>query len=175
MITVAPTRIMVDPERLTDGTTAKALETAQAVVVWTDAATANRLAARVRELQPAVPLYLCRKAVANDAIGENQSSCRACGKKDSDRWVAGAPESREAWAGFCRRYRLRFGAEPGVGAAEAYDAVRVLAASLRQSGPNRARLRDALAGISAFAGASGAISFDHAGNNTSQLRLLKLQ
>ena len=50
------------------------------------------------------------------------------------------------------------------GAAEAYDAVRILAASLRQSGPNRARLRDALAAVSAFPGASGGISFDHAGN-----------
>jgi len=36
-------------------------------------------------------------------------------------------------------------------------------------------LRDALAGISTFNGASGVISFDHAGNNTSQVTLLKLK
>jgi ABC-type branched-subunit amino acid transport system substrate-binding protein len=78
-------------------------------------------------------------------------------------------------AAFAQRYRQRFGAEPGIGATEGYDAVRVLAASLRQSGPNRVRLRDALAGVSAFAGASGIISFDHAGNDTSKVTLLKLK
>ena len=62
-----------------------------------------------------------------------------------------------------------------LGAAEAYDALRILAASLRQSGPNRARLRDALASVSTFAGASGIISFDHAGNDTSQVTILKLR
>ena len=75
---------------------------------------------------------------------------------------------------FAQRYRQRFGAEPGIGAAEAYDAVRVLAASLRQSGPNRARLRDALGQVSAFAGASGVISFDHAGNDLTQISLVRL-
>ena len=153
MNAVAPTQIVVDPEKLAEGTAWKELATAQAVVIWTDAATANRIAARVREVQPTVPLYLCRKAAEGDSSGENQPPCPACGNQDADRWIAAAPESREVWAGFYQRYRRRFGAEPGIGAAEAYDAVRVLAASLRQSGPNRARLRDALAGVSAFAGA----------------------
>ncbi len=172
---VAPTQIVVGPGEFPEETAGKALATAQAVVIWTDTATANRLAARVRELQPTVPLYLCRKAAASDASGERQPPCPACSNQDAGQWIAAAPESREVWAGFSQRYRQRFGAEPGIGAAQAYDAVRLLAASLRQSGPNRAHLRDALAGISAFAGASGIISFDHAGNDTSQVTLLKLK
>ena len=85
------------------------------------------------------------------------------------------PEVRAVPRSFSQRYRQRFGTEPGIGAAEAYDAVRVLAVSLRQSGPNRARLRDALAGVSAFLGASGIIAFDHAGNDQSQATLLRIK
>jgi branched-chain amino acid transport system substrate-binding protein len=172
MNAAAPTRIVVDSAKLPEGTE---LETAQAVVIWSDAATADRLAARVRELQPTVPLYLCRKAAESDSNGESGPPCSAGANQGAGRWIASAPDSREVRADFCRRYHHRFGAEPGIGAAEAYDAVRVLAASLRQSGPNRVRLRDALAGVSAFAGASGVISFDHAGNDTSWVTLVKLR
>jgi branched-chain amino acid transport system substrate-binding protein len=173
MNAVAPARIVVGPENLTEETIGKELATAQAVVIWSDTATASRLIARVRELRPTVPIYLCRKAAAGDSNGETRLLCPACGEKDAGQWIASAPENRELWADFYRRYRQSFGAEPGIGAAEAYDAVRLLAVSLRQSGPNRARLRDALAGVSAFAGASGVISFDHAGNDHTQLTLLK--
>jgi branched-chain amino acid transport system substrate-binding protein len=90
-------------------------------------------------------------------------------------WATQAPDAPSSpHEAFAQRYRQRFGAEPGIGAAEAYDAVRVLAASLRQSGPNRARLRDALDQVSAFAGASGVISFDHAGNDLTRPTLVRL-
>ena len=171
----APTRIIVEPGKFPEETVWKQLATAQAAVIWTDAPTAHRLAARVRELQPTAPLYLCRKAAEGNSSEEGRPPCSACGHNDANRWIAAVPENRKVWAGFYERYCLRFGAQPGIGAAEAYDAVRILAASLRQSGPNRTRLRDALAGVSAFNGASGVISFDHAGNNTSQVTLLKLK
>jgi branched-chain amino acid transport system substrate-binding protein len=175
MNAVAPVQIVVDPEKLAEGTPAEQLASAQAVVIWADATLANRITARVREVQPTVPLYLCRKAAEGDSGSENRPFCPDCGDQDSNRWTAAAPESREVWADFYINFRLRFGAEPGLGAAETYDAVRVLAASLRQSGPNRARLRDALAGVSAFAGAAGVISLDHAGNDTAPVTLLKLR
>jgi branched-chain amino acid transport system substrate-binding protein len=85
-----------------------------------------------------------------------------------------APSSPKSWETFRDRYRERFGDEPSLTAAEAYDAVRVLAASLRKSGPNRARLRDALNQVSTFNGASGIISFDHAGNDMTQTTLMRL-
>ncbi len=172
--TVAPARILVDPAKLSARTTWKELETAQCVVIWTDAAAAKLLTARVRELRPGVPLYLCRKAAEGESSDEHRKPCPAC-DNDDQRWIAATPQSREVSERFSERYRHRFGAEPGLGAAEAYDAVRVLAIALRQSGPNRARLRDALAGVSAFPGVAGGISFDHAGNNTSPVTLVKLR
>ena len=170
---VAPTQIVVDPEKLTAATAGIELNTAQAVVIWTDAPTAHRLAARVREVQPTIPLYLCRKAAEGDSSAATQPPGLARGN-DAVRWIASGPENPEARADFCRHYRQRFGAEPGIGARQAYDAVRILAASLRQSGPNRARLRDALGQVSAFAGASGIISFDHAGNDLTPTTLVHL-
>jgi ABC-type branched-subunit amino acid transport system substrate-binding protein len=67
------------------------------------------------------------------------------------------------------------GTAPSLAAAEVYDAVRLVAAGLRQSGPNRARLRDSLARVRDFAGVSGTISFDGAGNNRAEVALAPLK
>jgi branched-chain amino acid transport system substrate-binding protein len=175
MNALAPTRIIVEPEKPVRETLQDELQGAQAVVIWADAETANRLVARVREELPSTPLYLCRKAAQGDWSGPSPSRCRACADEDPRIWTAEPPTGQAASrASFEQRYRQRFGAEPGIGAAQAYDAVRVLAASLRQSGPNRARLRDALAGVSGFQGASGLISFDHAGNDLTTVTLTRL-
>jgi branched-chain amino acid transport system substrate-binding protein len=171
----APVKIIVEPEKPLAETLQDKLEDAQAVVIWTGAVTANRLVARVREELPSAALYLCRKAAQGDWSSPSQPRCRACADEDPGIWTAEPPAGQAASrAGFEQRYRQRFGAEPGIGAAQAYDAVRILAASLRQSGPNRARLRDALAGVSGFPGASGVISFDHAGNDLTAVTLIRL-
>src|SRR5208282_1001935 len=77
-------------------------------------------------------------------------------------------------ASFEKHYRERAGTIAAPAAAQAYDAVRVLATALRRSGPNRARLRDALAKLSPYAGASGVISFDPAGNDLSDVTVVRL-
>lgn len=170
-----PARIIVEPEKPLTETLPDKLQGAQAVVIWTNGETANRLVQRLREELPSTPLYLCRKAAQGDWTGSSPSRCRACAAEDPGIWTAEPPAGQAASrASFEQRYRQRFGAEPGIGAAQAYDAVRVLAASLRQSGPNRARLRDALAGVSGFPGASGLISFDHAGNDLTRTTLVRL-
>ena len=170
-----PQRIVVEPEKLAGDEFRKTVEGVQAVVVWTDAPTANLLVARLREDLPNIPLYLSRKAAQGDWSNSSQPHCRACASEDPGVWTTQAPEAQSTpHEAFAERYRQRFGVAPGIGAAQAYDAVRIAAQSLRQSGPNRARLRDALAGITSFRGASGAISFDHAGNDTSQVTLFRL-
>ncbi len=171
----APSRIALEPEKSLADTSLAGLESAQAVVIWADAATATLLAARLRETLPSAPLYLCRKAVQDNGSALTGPRCRACADGGAGVWTAVAPEGQPgSRAGFEQRYRQRFGAEPGMGAAQAYDAVSILAASLRQSGPNRARLRDALAQVSAFPGIAGLISFDHAGNDLTAVTLTRL-
>ena len=152
------------------------LEGMQAVVIWTESTVAARLVPSIREVLPSVPIYLCRKAVEGDRSELARPRCRACAVEDSGLWTVQTQEgSDDRRARFVQCYRQRFGADSSVAAAQTYDAVRVLAASLRRSGPNRARLRDVLAGISGFAGVSGVISFDHAGNDTSAVTLVQLK
>ena len=151
------------------------LTSAQAVVIWADATIASDVLTRVQEVAHSAPVYLCRKAVEggwNNPIGRTCSGCR---KQVAGEWIAAPPANPKSRETFSQRYRERFGDAPTLSAAEAYDAVRVLASSIRKSGPNRARLRDALSQISAFDGASGTISFDHAGNDTTELTLLRLR
>ena len=171
----APNRIMVEANKLVGDELPEKLETAQAVVIWTDAPTASLLVARLREDLPTAPLYLSRKAAQGDWSAVPQPHCRACASEDPGVWTTQAPEAQSTpHEAFAQRYLQRFGVAPGIGAAQAYDAVRVVAQSLRQSGPNRARLRDALAGVTSFSAASGTISFDHAGNDTTQITLARL-
>jgi branched-chain amino acid transport system substrate-binding protein len=174
MSTPAPTRIIIESGKLPGQAAMKGLETAQAIVIWTDAAAANLLTARIRNSLPTVPVYLCARAAEGDPGNNGQLPCPTCASQDGNQWIASA-ESPEAWRAFRQRYQKLYGTEPGLGAAEAYDGVRILAAALCRSGPNRARLRDALAGISGFPGAAGVISFDRAGNDTSPVVLLKLR
>ena len=106
------------------------------------------------------------------------SSLRPAGSSDTEQnniWIV-TPRLAESplRESFEKRFRARAGALPTPAAAQAYDAVRILAAALRRSGPNRARLRDALAELSPYAGASGVISFDRAGNDLSDVTLVRL-
>jgi branched-chain amino acid transport system substrate-binding protein len=170
-----PLEAVVDSGKIVDILAQPDLARAQAVVVWTDAPTATRIAARLRDLRATVPVYVCRKAAENGEGAVSQPPCAACGSHGAAPWISSSQSSPEAHAEFARRYHQRFGTEPAIAAAEAYDAVRILAISLRQSGPNRTRLRDTLATVDGFAGASGIISFDHAGNDTTQVTLPKME
>ena len=60
---------------------------------------------------------------------------------------------------FLGAFQQRFGATPSLAAATAWDAVRIVAAAIERSGPDRARVRDAIGRTEAFAGASGPIDF----------------
>jgi branched-chain amino acid transport system substrate-binding protein len=136
----------------------------QALVFWTGHETAAKLVPPLSKAFPMAPIYLCQEA--------------SQGRFDpgsTNIWVA-APglEEHALRESFEKRYRARAGVSPAPAAAQAYDAVRLLAAALRRSGPNRARLRDALADLPRFSGASGVISFDHAGNDLSAVTLVRL-
>jgi branched-chain amino acid transport system substrate-binding protein len=139
----------------------------EAIVLWTCAATAAQLLEGISGT--CAGIYFCRKALEEPLI----SAVR--GKQNL--WITA---SRIAGSGsenvtFAERYRARTGAAPGPAAAEVYDAVRLIAAGLRESGPNRARLRDALAARGEYRGASGIIAFDGAGNNQAEVALVPLR
>jgi branched-chain amino acid transport system substrate-binding protein len=72
---------------------------------------------------------------------------------------------------FRARFVIRFQHPPDAAAAHAYDAVTLVVAAIRKSGPNRARLRDAIQALSPYQGVSGKIEWDALGRNTRPVRL----
>ena len=137
----------------------------EALVFWTGQEMAARWVLSFRKAFPKALVYLCHEA-AQAKFERDQENIWTVAPR-----LAGSPQ-RET---FEKRYRARAGILPVPAAAQAYDAVRVLAATLCRSGPNRARLRDALAALSSYSGASGTISFDHAGNDLSDVTLVRLR
>jgi len=69
---------------------------------------------------------------------------------------------------FVHAYQRKYGSRPCASAAYTYDAVRLLVQSLRKSGLNRARLREAIASLGDYQGVTGGVSWDHAGGNQAQ-------
>jgi len=152
----------------------------EAVVLWTDHDLAAELLPLIRHGKPTMPVYLCRKAaeIAGMRVGEPSPARPAQGEgNDAEIWVAASPAkgAGSARQEFEKRFRDRTGTMPSAAAAEAYDAVHVVAAALRHAGANRARVRDVLAAGTSFQGATGAISFDSAGNERGDIVVVRLQ
>lgn len=84
---------------------------------------------------------------------------------------------------FVREFRSRYGQSPDAFAAQAYDAVRLVAVAVKRLGPgayqsqdrvDRAKLRDALAATQDFPGVTGTITFDRLGNPARDVQLLRV-
>jgi branched-chain amino acid transport system substrate-binding protein len=65
-----------------------------------------------------------------------------------------------AWTGFVARFEKRYGMKPEVYAAYGYDGAQMLIAAIKKVGPNRWRIRDAMAGIDRYRGVTGQMRFD---------------
>jgi len=85
-----------------------------------------------------------------------------------------------SWVGspapaFRDRFAARFGGTPDYTAACAYDSVRIVVAAIREAGLNRARIRDAIANLAPYEGASGRIEWDEFGQNRRPPALAAIQ
>lgn len=142
----------------------------QAVVFWTSSQLETQLLPQARRVAPSAMIYLCRKAA--QLAGEDQSGTG----DEAKGWAAttGSSAAGASRRSFEQRYILRTGATPGLAAAQAYDAVRMLTGALRFVGANRVLLRDRMAVGTAFQGVSGMISFDPAGNLSGEGVTVKL-
>lgn len=151
----------------------------EAVVLWTGPESANELVPLIRRERPHVPVYLCSNAAqlaANGASEPPNAPSALAERNERETWVAISSGGSEDTRGeFERHFRERAGIAPSIAAAQAYDAVHAIAAALRRTGPNRARLRDRLAAMTENHGASGLISFDSAGNIRSDVVVVKLR
>jgi len=143
----------------------------QAIVLWASADAAVRVLAELRRSHSDAVLYVCHKALQPAFIGATRAP------ETPTIWIAATKENipPTSFANFEQRFRERLGTTPNPAAREMYDALRLIAAGVRAAGPNRARLRDALAKLGPYQGVSGLISFDGAGNNQAEVALVPLR
>jgi branched-chain amino acid transport system substrate-binding protein len=140
----------------------------QAVVLWSRAAIAAEVLEKLREEHSTAEVYVCHKALQGPFI-------RAARATRIPRLWTASVNPVLPLDEFDRRFRERTGTGSTPAARAMYDAVRLIAAGVCEAGPNRARLRDRLAKVEKYAGVSGLISFDGAGNNRAQAALMQLE
>jgi ABC-type branched-subunit amino acid transport system substrate-binding protein len=126
------------------------------LVVWGDAGDAGRAVQQARAAGIAVPIFGCSRMHQTDFLEI------AGGAAEGAVLVAVInPESADpAWVRFRDAYRARWGADPDMYAAHAYDGMNLIVGAIRRAGPNRARVRDALFELGTVRGATGTIVFD---------------
>jgi branched-chain amino acid transport system substrate-binding protein len=150
----------------------------QAIVFWTQPEIAKKLLRAILVNGIHAPIYLSQET-AQEGSGLKLLTENTAGVKDPSGagiyTVASGLEATPSRESFTRRYQAATGSLPGPVAAEAYDAVRMIARAVRETGPNRARVRDHLSNARDVAGVSGKISFDSQGNNLADVGLVRLQ
>ena len=129
-----------------------------AMVVLAPAETAGRLVAELR-----------RRGFAGELVGGSTLALASFGR------VAGAAaegvvapllwQPSPEWDSFARMYENRWREPPDHGAAQSYDAVRLVADAVRRAGLNRARIRDAVRDLAPWEGVAGIVRWDALGRN----------
>ncbi len=76
---------------------------------------------------------------------------------------------------FTKKFRDTFGKDPDPNAAQTYDAVMVLGAAIEKAGPDKAKLRDALAATKNYPGVTGIISFDKTGDSPRDMMVIQIK
>ena len=157
----------------------EALQTSQpdAIVVWTDAPVAEDLLAIIRADRPAVPVFLCRKAAQlkmSQAIVPIPLASRQVHSSAESFTVDFAVRIQISSGDFEKSYAARTGKNPGLAAADAYQAVRMIAAAIRHTGASRTLLREYFADQRKTGDTDRDMPFDPAGNSAEPFTIIRL-
>ncbi|MFH1009474.1 MAG: penicillin-binding protein activator [Candidatus Latescibacterota bacterium] len=76
---------------------------------------------------------------------------------------------------FVDAYRMKYGEDPGIVTALAYDALTLVVRTFEAGAPDRKSMRDGLARTRGFEGAAGTISFSEDGRANEEVYLLKIE
>ncbi len=150
----------------------------QAIVLWTRADVAQRFLPMLRAAGISIPVYFSQQAAqaGSSLTLTSTGATRESAANSISTWtIAARTEDTATRESFATRYLQQTGRPPSAAAAEAYDAACLTVRALRAAGPNRARMRDQLGQTHDYSGASGTISFDREGNNTTQVHLVALR
>jgi ABC-type branched-subunit amino acid transport system substrate-binding protein len=143
----------------------------EAVLLWTDDWHAARIIRQMRQRGMKQPVFGTDRLVTEEFL---DSAKEAAEGVTVTTWM-NPSRNDPGWVGFQSTYRERFGQDPGVFGAYAYDAARMTVAAIRKVGLNRARIRDALMDIRSYRGVAGTMQFDVTSNNISPPRLASVK
>ena len=175
-----PEEFVLDPQKpdFSSVMTSVRADSPQAIVLWTNAETTQTLLTMLQAVGVSADVYLSQQAAEAES-GLTLTSSDVKGERAASSlfaWtIGGLGEDSAGRKSFAMRYIQQTGKPPSAAAAEAYDAICLAVRALREAGPNRARVRNVLAGTRDYSGASGTISFDHEGNNTTQVHLVEMR
>jgi ABC-type branched-subunit amino acid transport system substrate-binding protein len=142
-----------------------------AVVLWGEPEDAGRAAAALRKAGVTAPLYGPERLYGPAFLAAAGGAAEGM----TITYPFDPTRTDGTWTGFVERFKKRTGAEPDAFAAYAYDGTRILLRAIRTAGPNRFRIRDAVAAVRTYGGVTGTMVFDPTFNNLAPLTLVRVK
>ena len=143
----------------------------EAIVLWGNASDTAAIVREIGRRKMPLRIFGCDRLVSRtflDQAGEAAEGVVAVATYDPTRDDA----RLEA---FVEAFKARFDHEPNAFAAHAYDGANILFDAVRKAGPNRVRIRDALAKYTHYDGVTGPIDFDTTLNDIGPVYITSVQ
>lgn len=144
-----------------------------AVLIWANARESALVLNQMRKMNMQQPVYASDRVVSEEFLklaGENAEGVVSTSPYNP---LADSPQLRA----FQESYRERFGKEPDVYAAHAYDGMSLIVKAIDQVGLNRVLIRDILTDLETFQGypgVTGEIIFDETWNDIGEIWMAKV-
>lgn len=142
-----------------------------ALVVWGEAELAGKALKRARELGLDVPAYGPARVISDQFLADAGDAAEGFVAVSTFDPTSANPE----WTAFRNAYRERWGEEPDGFAAHGYDGMNLVLDAVRKAGLNRVRIRNALAAVERYQGATGLIVFDNTFNDVGPVYLATVE
>ncbi|MGI9530770.1 ABC transporter substrate-binding protein [Lutimonas sp.] len=172
---------MMIEERFNDGETDFSMQlenikrvSPDAILIWANAKESGLIVKQLREMGMDFPIYASDRIVSNEFL------------EIAGDWAEGIVATcpynptaeNEQYVQFQQDYRARFGLEPDVFAAHAYDGMNLIVEAIRKVGLNRVLIRDVLTDLTTFQGyqgVTGEIVLDESWNDIGEIWMAKVQ
>jgi ABC-type branched-subunit amino acid transport system substrate-binding protein len=144
-----------------------------AILVWGNAKESGLIVKQIRELGMNQPIFGSDRMVNPEFLDTAGKDAEGVVTTCQYNPTANDPKLNA----FQANYKKRFGMEPNVFAAHAYDAVSMIIAAIEKVGLNRALIRDVLTDLKTFQGyrgVTGVVIFDGAFNNLRPIFMAKV-
>ena len=142
-----------------------------ALVVWGEAELAGKALERARELGLDVPAYGPARVISDRFLADAGPAAEG--------FVAVATfdptSANPIWTAFRAAYVARWNEEPDAYAAHAFDGMNLVLDAVKKGGLNRVRIRNALAAVERYDGATGLIAFDNTFNDVGPVYLATVE